>query len=146
MPGIAHYPGNLLAVIVALALDLHLHAACRAQPRDRRRIDRQNYPSTVRANFCGGVLQHGRRVLGIGVIAGVALFEILETNEKCSGVALDLAIQQAESIHDHDRFRRGMLHEIVGGVAADRAGAIEARRIGHEDDAQQIALVLGRKE
>ena len=126
------YPPDLLAVIVALALDVKLHPPGGAQSRDRRRIDRQNDPLGDLRELLRRIFHQGGRALGLRVVACVTLLEILETDEKCRCVALHLAVEQAESIHHHDRFCRRVVHEIVGCVTAHRSGAVEPGGIRHE--------------
>ncbi len=127
---------------VAPRLQPELHAAGRAQTRNRGRIDRQHDRLLDRGEGFrgrrddGGCLQRGF----------LALVEVLQADEENPGVVLGLRVENAVAAHHHGGVGGGILGEEVGDLSADFSGALEACRIRQDDRAQQITLILGRQE
>ncbi len=143
---VVHYTGQLRDGRVALALNPHLGAARRAQARNRGGIDRQDDPFLHLGEILVGVDQHRLRILGFDVGELVALVETFETDEERARVVLVLAVEQAVAVDGRHAAHRSLLHEVIGDLLRHVAGSIEARRVRHDDGAEQVALVFRRQE
>jgi len=128
-------------------LDPELEAARCADARDRRGSDGDDEPLLDLPALPVQIPEHGPRVLLPGLPHRVvALVEGFQRHEEGSGVRLEPAVQQAVArdlrpvLHARD-LREDGIHP-----AGHIGGPVEARRIGHEDGAQHVPLVLVRDE
>ena len=123
---------------VGTVLQVDLEAACRAQPLDGRRVEHQRHALGQLHADTGELLRQHVGRFG-------PLLPRLEDDEGGGDARAVVAGDEVDTAHEED-----VLDDVAGdrfAEALDRcAGALARGAVGQREEAEQVALVLGRNE